>query len=159
MRGDKPALSSGRSTEKTVEAIAMGFPAPPADLDLRGQELVFWDRIVRARMPQQWVDFDLVHAANLARTWADMETERNALSLEGTLIRGSQGQYVNPRHKVIEMLSKRALMLTRVLQLHAVVQVGQADENVQSKTEAAHVGHVLTSPKREDDFLARPPTH
>ena len=112
-----------------------------------------------ARLPQQWAQVDLLHAANLARCLADLEVNRKALLHERTLLDGR----LNPRHALAEMLHKRSVYLTRVLQLQAVTTIGPARENAGAKAEAEKAAAALKKPSKRasgydsDELLARPP--
>lgn len=110
-----------------------------------------------ARLPQQWAEVDRLHAVNLARCLADIEVNRKAILREGTLIRTPSGQRLNPRHALLETLNRRAMFLTRLLQLHAVPIVGRAKDQGGAKGEAAQAEQALRDAAQHDDaLLARP---
>jgi hypothetical protein len=147
-----------------LRQAAIGWPAPP--ICLRASEEPFWHSVMIARLPVQWARVDLLHAANLARCLADIESNRAALLHEGTLIRTAAGPKINPRHALVETLTRRSIALTRMLQLHAVVTVGPVGKGAgSSKGEAgnaaAALGPAPTQHKRRggfdaDDLLAKP---
>lgn len=131
---------------------------------MRPSERKFWDAVMVARLPQQWAQVDLLHAANLARCLADIELNRKAMLREGTIIRSPSGPRANPRHAVLETLNRRALALTRVLQLHAVATIGPKQKQpTASKAEAEAAAGALKKRKPApgaddvDALLARPP--
>jgi hypothetical protein len=110
-----------------------------------------------ARLPQQWAQVDLLHAANLVRCLADIEVNRTAMLREGMVKAGK----VNPRHGLLETLNRRAIALTRVLQLHAVATIGDNKDQSGAKAEAEKAAAVLKKHGRPgaddvDALLARP---
>lgn len=145
-----------------MQQAAAGWPALPSTL--RASERKFWDAIMVARLPQQWAQVDLLLAANLARCLADIESNRRLMLREGMVTRSPSGTRVNPRHGVLETLNRRAIALTRVLQLHAVATIGpKADRPTASKAEAEGAAAALKKPRKEapgaddvDALLARP---
>ncbi len=115
-----------------------------------------------ARLPQQWAQVDLLHAANLARCLADIESNRRLMLREGMVIQAPSGPRVNPRHGLLETLNRRAIALTRVLQLHAVVTIGPK-AGLGSKAEAEAAAAALKKPRKKapgaddvEELLARP---
>lgn len=158
MRHNSNSRMRAGSPNSDALAAALGFPSPPAEVQLREEEMPFWDMVVRARLPQQWVDFDLIHAANLARCLCDIEIQRGILAGEGDMVENARGDaVVNPRHKLIEQLSKRSLSLTRVLQLHAVATTGQSEGQGMAKASASAIHAAMAGvANQNDDLLARP---
>lgn len=129
---------------------------PPPHIKLRDGDYPFWSAIVRARAKDTWTDIDLVHAANLARTQADIEKNQEMLDLEGFTLTNERGTVVaNPRHSILETLSRRAVALSRSLQVHAHATVGDSHEAV--KKNKAQANAQKTAQKIADDSLiARP---
>jgi hypothetical protein len=81
----------------------------------------FWLAIMRNRPRDRWNDLDLTMAANLARTLASIEQLQTELEAEGFVTDGK----VNPRHKLIETLTKRVSALSRLLHVHVEATVGR----------------------------------
>jgi hypothetical protein len=111
-----------------------------------------------SRLPQQWASIDLQHATNLARCLADIEVNRAAILREGTLMgKGSEAR-LNPRLSLIDTLNRRAMSLTRILQLHAVATIGHTQHQEGTKAEAATAAAVLkeAAAHEADTLLARP---
>ncbi len=86
---------------------AQGPIEPPAHITLREQDRAFWVAIVQARARDTWTDSDLVMAAQLARAQADIERLQAEVDSEGDVI----GDKLNPKHRLIETLSRRAVSL------------------------------------------------
>lgn len=97
---------------------------PPAHITLREQDHAFWVAIVQARARDTWTDSDLVMAAQLARAQADIERLQAEVDSEGDVI----GDKLNPKHRLIETLSRRAVSLARVIHVHAEATVGKSED-------------------------------
>lgn len=82
-----------------------------------------------ARPRDTWNPVDLTHAANLARTQADIERLQAQLDEQGYLTEKGRE---NPLSKVVETLSRRAVMLSRMLHVHAEATVGRARESAKA---------------------------
>jgi hypothetical protein len=125
-----------------------------------------------ARLPQSWAAVDLLHAAQLARALADAEANRKLLLREGQIIKGKP----NPRLALIEVLTRRSLSLTRILQIHAVANVPKREQGGEKGEAAAAAAALQADPSTNtgetadlstgkprdlstwspDDLLARP---
>lgn len=91
---------------------------PPGHVRLSEREMVFWPGIIKSRSRDEWSAADLVVAAQLARCQSDIELESEALKSEGSVLRTDKGTPVmNPRHAVMEQLSRREMALMRTLQM------------------------------------------
>ena len=130
---------------------------PPEYLSLRERDLPFWRSIVRARA--SWTDNDLAQAANLARCFADIEKIQKEIDIEGDTLKNDRGTVVlNPKHSLLETLSRRSVALSRIVQVHA--QATQGDSIHQKKKNGAKsaalrvVDDVIG--EDDDDLLAKP---
>ena len=103
---------------------AQGPIEPPAHITLREQDRAFWVAIVQARARDTWTDSDLAMAAQLARAQADIERLQAEVDSEGDVI----GDKLNPKHRLIETLSRRAVSLARVIHVHAEATVGKSED-------------------------------
>ncbi|AFK62786.1 putative TerS protein [Advenella kashmirensis WT001] len=99
---------------------------PPDCITLRPADRPFWDRIVLSKARDNWTDVDLVSAAQLARAQSDIEELQRQIDVDGYVIEGK----INPAAQMLETLSKRAIALTRVLQVHALATVGRSADTV-----------------------------
>jgi len=95
---------------------------PPACVSLRPGDRPFWERIVVSKARDNWTDVDLVTVAQLARAQADIEALQKQVDADGYIVDGK----INPAAQMLETLSKRAVSLTRVLQVHALATVGRS---------------------------------
>ena len=129
---------------------------PPSQTTLRDRDWPFWYAIVRARAKESWTDIDLVHAANLARTQADIEKVQIELDEEGFTLVNERGTVVaNPKHSILETLSRRAVALSRSLQVHAHATQGDSHQQVKKNKTQAKARESLQAVE-DDDLLARP---
>ena len=97
---------------------ASALPAVPGYVKVRPGDVPFLEGILRARARDEWTSPDLVVAMQLARCQADIEKEHAMLESEGSVIDNVKGTpIVNPRHAVLEQLSRRELALLRALQM------------------------------------------
>lgn len=121
-----------RSDSVTAAVIAAQAPAviePPEHVQLRDGDRPFWDAVVRARPATTWNVSDLEHAANLARCKADIERLQTEITEEGDIIENGKGtMVVNPRHTLLEVLSRRAVALSRMLHVHAEATCGKSEQ-------------------------------
>lgn len=156
--GRRPASGTAAAALDALRQAAAGWPAMPSTL--RASERKFWDAIMIARLPQQWAQVDLLHAANLARCLADIEVNRRAMLREGTVVKSPAGPRLNPRCLLLERLHQRSVLLTRILQLQAVATIGQAQKQTGTKGEAGAAAAVLKQAREAsngvDALLARP---
>lgn len=122
-----PRRKRSDSASAAVQAhqnAAMGPLAPPSHIHLRDQDRPFWDAIMGARARDTWTDVDLSHAANLARCQADVMRLQQEIDVEGDMLEGE----LNPKHKLIETLSRRSVALSRMLHVHAQATVGRSED-------------------------------
>lgn len=135
---------------KAAQAVAAGPLAPPAHVRLREGDEPFWDAIVTARARDTWNTSDLENAANLARCKADIERLQGEIEAEGDIIKNDRGtQIVNPKHTLLETLTRRTMALSRMLHVHAEATVGEskdAGKALKAEKEAAEA-----AAKADDD--------
>lgn len=103
---------------------------PPAHVNLRDSDWPFWYAITSARAANGWNDSDLAKAANLARCQSDIERLSIELGEEGDIIENDRGTpIVNPKHSLLETLSRREVALSRVLHVHTEATVGRSRDS------------------------------
>lgn len=116
----KKTLDASSATEK-IRAMVNGskpLKGPLSHTKLRPGDQPFWDGIIKARATDEWDDADLVVAAQLARTQADIEKQQETLDAEGTVVENARGtQIMNPRVTVLEQLARREMALMRTLRM------------------------------------------
>lgn len=106
------------------QSAALGPLKPPQHVQLRDIDRPFWNAIMTARARDTWTDIDLTHATNLARAQADIERLYQALAAELDIA----GDDINPKHKLIETLTRRTVALARMLHVHAQATVGRSQD-------------------------------
>lgn len=136
-----------------MRAVAAGPIEPPAYVHLRDGDRPFWEAIVTARARDTWNGSDLANAANLARCKADIERLQGEIDSEGDVIENQRGTpIVNPKHTLLETLTRRAMALSRMLHVHAEATVGEskdagkalkAERDAKKAVEAASDGESL----------------
>lgn len=95
-----------------------------------------------------------MHAANLARCLADVERISGEIAVEGDVIENARGTPVqNPKHAILEVLSRRSVALTRLLQIHAQARLGRPEDVAKGRAAVAQAREMLDD---MDDLLARP---
>lgn len=118
--------------------------------------LKFWRSITRARAADRWNDSDLENAAELARTKASIERLNTELALEGDIIKNDRGTpIVNPKHSLLETLTRRMVALSRMLQVHAEATQGKARDQVPANKGQAKAQKTV-EPMEDDDLIAKP---
>ena len=116
---DRRARSdSAAAAAKAMMDAGSSLPVVPGHVKVRPGDGAFLDGILRSRTRDEWTPPDLVVAMQLARCQADIEKEHAMLEDEGSVIDNFKGTpIVNPRHAVLEQLSRRELALLRALQM------------------------------------------
>lgn len=118
---------SAAAAVRAAQVAAAGPIEPPAHVNLRDADRPFWDAIVSARARDSWNTSDLENAANLARCKSDIERVQREIDDEGDTITNDRGTVVlNPKHSLLEVLSRRAMALSRMLHVHAEATVGES---------------------------------
>lgn len=148
------------SAEAAIEAMAdaSAMVEPPVHLRLRERDLPFWTGIVRARAREDWTDIDLAHAGNLARCMADIERIQAEIDVEGDTLTNDRGTVVmNPKHSLLETLSRRSIALCRALQVHA--HAIQGDSRDQKKRAETRKNVQAAAGRAEGEDLLATPLH
>lgn len=129
---------------------AKGPLRPPEHVELRTQDEPYWAIIVGGRARSDWTTPQLVVAAQLARTQADIFDWQARLDNEGPTTVDRFGQdKANPLVNIIEAATRRQLALMRSLGMAA-----SSDEaKIQSKRDAAYKGAKKAREQIEDEDL------
>lgn len=153
-----------RARSDTVTAAAKAFSdavkkvQPPPHVILRDGDWPFWESIVGARANSSWNNADLEVAANLARCKADIERLSVRIVAEGDIIENARGTpIVNPKHQLLETLSRRAMALSRLLHVHAEATQGESREQAKRKAPEDAARKALDG--LGGDALIAPPMH
>jgi hypothetical protein len=128
----------------------------PPTVKLRKGDMEFVQLIIASRARAEWAPAELHHVANLARCMADVERITNELAKEGDMALSGRGTaVVNPKHFLLETLSRRAVVLTRLLQIDALARFGNRETTWKKETLARDTKAKLARAE-EDDLLATP---
>ena len=142
------AISSMKGAQKDI--------LPPEWCAVSDAAMPFWVSITRARAAERWTDADLENAAELARTKADIERLREEVKLEGDVIKNDRGTpIVNPKHSLLENLTRRMVALSRMLQVHAEATQGKSRDQVKAN-KAQQTSMATMQSVADDDLIARP---
>ena len=129
---------------QAAQNVAQGPCNPLPYAPIPKAALPFWRAIMRNKARDRWNDVDLAHAANLAQCQCDLARLQREVAKEGDLIGGK----VNPKHRLIETLHKRAAYLSRLIHVHTEATIGRAQDagnalELERKAEAASNVHHL----------------
>ena len=147
---------AGTHTVGTQVAMAAAkMPEPPSHIHLPDEAMPTWCAIVRARDYTSWTAVDLEHAANLACCLADLERLRHEVRREGDIIINARGTPImNPKHTLIETLSRRSVALSRMLHVHAEATVGESRHQKQ-RSQTNRAIHEGLEQQADEGLLAR----
>lgn len=129
---------------------------PPIWVIVPREAMPYWRSITSARAADAWNDSDLETAAELARTKHNIERINTELAIEGDIIVNERGTpIVNPKHNLLETLTRRMVALSRMLQVHAEATQGKSRDQVarnqaQSRAKSAidDAGDLIARPNR-----------
>ena len=131
-------------------------PEPPEHLKVPDEAMPHWWAIVRAREYDAWTGPDLEHAANLACCLNDCERLRHELREEGDVIDNKKGTpIVNPKHNLLETLSRRSVALSRMVHVHAEATAGKSRDDAKRSQKQREVSDKTAE---DDDGLLAGPT-
>lgn len=127
---------------------------PPSHITIPEGSMPHWYDIIETRPASAWTKPDLTAAANLARTKGDIERISAELVIEGDTLKNDRGTLiVNPKHSLLENLSRREIALSRFLHIHAEATSGESTS--QRKKSEAHK-KAKQSIDSAGDLIARP---
>lgn len=149
------------STDAAIQAFknALEKPIePPEYIELPDYARPFWDSVVSARARDKWNKSDLEMAANLARCKADIERLQKEIYEEGDVLENARGtQIMNPKHSLLETLSRRAVALSRMLHVHPEATAGKSEDQVKSNKKQKEAHQMVAA--LDDDLIAKPVAH
>lgn len=156
-----PRIKDPSNTLKSkIDAmVAIGQPElqPPAFMPLRASAMNFWPGIMASRARAEWLDVDLVVAAQLADCQCSIQEESEAIHAEGTVLRNDRGTMVaNPRANILEALARREMALMRTLRMGGRIAGDTRDEAGRRRNEhtARKTAEQIKQEREEDELLA-----
>jgi hypothetical protein len=144
---------SAESAVKAMVNAAQGLIEPPRHTPLRAEAMKFWPGVVCARARDEWIEVDLVVAAQLAECQACIEEESVQVRLEGTVLKNDRGTLVaNPRTGVLEALARREMALMRTLRMGGRVAGDARDQS--GKRQVERTARKVREELQDDELLA-----
>lgn len=117
-------LTTRRPRSDSTTAAIKAFQAPPvvvpAYITLRDGDMPYWRAVIACR--SDWQEHELSSVAVLARAMADADRLDREIDAEGLIVDGK----ANVKFALSEVLTRRAVALTRFLQIHARATRGEA---------------------------------
>lgn len=112
-----------RSTDTAAGAaqafidVAKGLPDPPRHVSLRPEDVPYWEAIVATKPRDEWLEVQLVAAAQLARTQADIAAWSAEMETQPPVIYVGRDDAprIHPLLQAIEQATRRQLALMRAL--------------------------------------------
>lgn len=130
---------------------------PPAHCWVPENAKPFWYSIVQARAANRWNEADLEIAAELARCRATIERLNRELGEEDDIVINAKGTpVVNPKHSLLETLTRRMVALSRALQVHAEATQGKSRDQVKGNKAQQQARETVDDLDDDDDLIATP---
>lgn len=123
MKHRKSAITSPSEAVRIAQASEI---APPAHIELSDNALLHFAAIVKEKPKAEWSLHELDVAAFLARIMARYVSEAHKLRDEGAVTQGATGPRMNPRCRVVSMLSDQIIAYRRTLSIHGRAKHGEA---------------------------------
>jgi len=145
----KPRKPRSDSTTAQVLAFQRKTPDVPDHITLRPGDLPYWKTALACR--DDWQAHELETLAQFARAMADHDRLNLEIDEEGAIIDGKP----NPKFALSEILIRRAMSLSRHLQLHARATRGEARDTAR-RPPAPSIGGTVTDLGDMSDLINRP---
>jgi len=114
---------------KLVAGVAI-----PAHLKVKKKEEQILKTILSTKPAENWTPPDVSKAVYLARAQATIEQLNSELEKEGHTIENEEGRLViNPKHSLIEQLTRREIALSKAVHVHAEATQGRARDSIGAK--------------------------
>lgn len=116
----KPPTNRSDSTTAQILAFQRRTPAIPEHVTLRDSDLPYWKASLSIR--DDWQAHELETLAQFARAMADHDRLSREIDVEGAVVDGKP----NIKFALAETLVRRAMSLSRHLQIHGRATRGEA---------------------------------
>lgn len=127
---------------------------PPAHVQISAQAEPHYQSIVLARAREEWDDFQLTIAAQLAQCMADQDEVSLEIVVAGRTLLNARGTLVaNPLVNILEALARRQMALARSLQMSGRA-LGDPRANLNQRTLEKNARSVAAEVAGEDELLA-----
>lgn len=138
---------TGTATTEAKRWTTSDITTPPAHCKVPTEAMPFWQSIMETRSTELWTPSDLEFAAALARARARIELLEQEVDAEGDIIENQRGTPIpNPKHSLIETLTRRSIALAKALHVHAEATSGES-----RKERPANKAAVSTRKAKADD--------
>lgn len=118
MTNRRTRSDSAAAAIKAAKNAAMGDPMPPDHVQISAGAIADYRTIVRARARDEWTEYDLLVAAQMAECIAKQRDYEARLLVDGEVIKNDKGTLVaNPLVSMLERLAGRQMVYTRILQM------------------------------------------
>ena len=135
-----------------AKAAASPLPRPPEHVQISASAEPYYADIVRARARDEWNEYQLTVAAQMANCMADQDEVRAELALEGWVVVNAKGtQVANPLVNIVEALARRQMALSRSLQMTGRA-LGHPDDPKKKRALEKQARELVV--EMEDDLLA-----
>ena len=151
----KQRIDTAAGAVSTMKGAAAKIE-PPDWVSVPKAARPFWDSITRTRAADRWTEPDLENAAELARAKARLERLNEELDHEDDIIMNQRGTpVVNPKHALLETITRRVVALSRMLQIHAEATQGKSRDQVKAN-KAQGKARATLKESQDDDLIAQP---
>lgn len=114
----KTRSDSATAAINAAKNVALGDPLPPMHVQVSAEAFDDYRAIVRARARDEWSEYDLIVAAQMAECIAKQREYEEKIMVDGEVIKNERGTLVaNPMVGMLERLAGRQLAYTRILQM------------------------------------------
>ena len=149
--------SRSDSLHRKVEAFDTSLPELPKGMTLTEAEYNIWQGIVKVRLKESWNEIDLRHSVSLAKTMHKIEVITDVLGKEPNVVEDDKGRLtINQNYRIYELLTKQAISLSRIIQVHTTATYGDADKTRPKNSTAYKARLAAEAVKDTDNLLALP---
>lgn len=151
----RPRIDSAAAAVEVMAAAARDL-SPPAHVFLRPGDMPFWDSVIAEKPKSEWTEGDLIVAASLARTMADVEMlSTMSVGQRGTTKGKVKSTFVIKSIGAVDKLARRIVTLRRALGLDNRAKNGEQRDVNQRRAHAMGL-EADRAALDEDDLIARP---
>lgn len=127
---------------------------PPGHVQISADAMPYYRDIVRARARDEWNDFQLTIAAQLAECMAKQVEIDSMIALEGLTVTNQRGTEVaNPLVSILERMAARQQSLARSLQMVGRVALGDPRANTNKRKNEDQARRARKQAEAEGDGL------
>lgn len=141
----KTRVDSAAAAIEAAKNAALPELMPPDHVQISADAMPYYRDILRARARDEWNEFQLTIAAQLAECMAEQVDIKTELTLEGLTVRNDRGTLVaNPLVSILERMAARQQSLARSLQM-----VGRSIGDPRAPTKQRQLEHNARKTRKE----------